>query len=440
MHNLDTIVRMYFDRVPANGILTNRIPFDRFPLREFAQSAKAHMTSYSDTEIRQLYAYIQDGGQEEGHPFAGMYNRSGLNVFAALEELSEQLLTMENNKVKCIYRSLLRFREVSQSVDEDLLVCAYLAMQGCRYGKRFVDFGWNTVIGHNNVQLNRIMERGLSENHFHLYGSAPSFHLLWVHFMNHVADQGLYRFAKELEERQRTTREHYNVRYEEDSFVVRILKAALIRVQMVLSFLDRRAGVPKPPDPWMTGCLNGSLKIEAYRGKIQMLIDRIRNYALISGMGELSDYALCVVKGLQSARAEQYWFAGERWLIHEMLQQELTGDCGGNRYRILHQWFYAYLVLKQNVRCELVSVNSTVGFENFLIYSRRKGKFIHLDKMVETAVYGSVDSGNIRSLEMRISPGRSAYENAKMIRDIDSVIQRRRPSFPKSGCYYVLHF
>ena len=93
MYNLDNIVRLYYSVVPANLVLTGDILYDQFPKADFLQMAKAYMHQYSDTEVGQLYRYIKGSVEEEGHPFAKMKDRSGLNVFAALEELAEQLLT-----------------------------------------------------------------------------------------------------------------------------------------------------------------------------------------------------------------------------------------------------------------------------------------------------------------------------------------------------------
>ena len=238
MYNLDDIVRMYYSVASVPGILTGMVKYDDFPSQEFAQLSKAYMKQHSDTENRQLYSYAKSSANEEGHPLARMENRSCLNVFAALEELAEQILALEGNEVKCVYGNLLRFREITKYIDEDLLVCAYHVVYHKNYGRINTDFAWNMTIDHNNLQLRRIMEKGISENHFHLYGSAPLFHLRWIYFMNHVDSGMLSDFAHMIEEKQRVTREHYNVSYSEESFEVRILKAALIRAHIMLHLLS----------------------------------------------------------------------------------------------------------------------------------------------------------------------------------------------------------
>lgn len=458
MYNLDHIVRWYYSAVSAKSILAENgsIKYNDFSKEEFLQISKAYMHQYSDTENDQLYRYIKDSIHEEGHPFAGMKDRSGLNVFAALEELAEQLLITEDNETMCKYSSLLRFRQITNYVEEDLLVCAYYAMRFMRFRDKHVDFAWNMTIGHNNVQLKRIVERGISENHFHLYGSAPSFHLMWIYFMNHVVSGALSDFSKETEKKQRVTREHYNLKYSEESFVTRILKAALIRICIIYALLGlEETDAEKEGGNWLSSSegfelnkdgiwiqkiLSGDLNVEDYYYQIQTMIDFIRDMALLKGLGELPDYAFYGAGYAGRAKAESYWLSGERWFMYQVLVDELKDDNDRRLPSIYYQWFYAYLVIKQNVRSELLQVNDTVGFENFQIYSKRKGVYTDYGKMIENAVYGSIENGNIRSLEMRILPQKSAEENARMVFEINEVLRRRKKPILNNNYYYVFHF
>lgn len=375
---------------------------------------------------------------------------AGLNVFAALEELAEQLFTTENNRAVCIYSHLLRFRQVTDYVEEDLLICAYYAARYKRIGEKRADFAWDMAVGHNNVQLRRIMERGISENHFHLYGSASSFHLIWIYFMNHVGSGMLLEFSKETEKSQRMIREHYKLGYAEESIAAKVLKAALIRVCIVYKIWGLEL---KQED---LGCIqrmlskkvrigDGDFRIEMDEGldisiyccQIQAMIDHIKDLALLRGLGELSDYALLGAGVSQACEGERYWFAGERKMMYETLADELADK---TMSAIYYQWFYAYLVIKQNVRSELIQINNAVGFENFQIYSGRKNVYQDYKKMIISAVHGSLESGNIRCLEIRVSPKRSAVENEKMLRDIDNVIKKWQEPLQSTDYYFVFHF
>ncbi|MCI8433558.1 MAG: hypothetical protein HFH83_10290 [Lachnospiraceae bacterium] len=441
MYNLDETVKMYFDCISAKRLLKEKSFFEekwfyeKVPQDEFALLAKAYITYYSETEHEQLYEYIKSSEHEDGHPFAGMHHRSGLNVFTALEELAEELLAMENNQVVCVYGKLLRLRNVTEAVEEDLLVCAYVAGRFRRTGRRHGDFTWNTVIGHNNVQLRRIMERGISENHFHLFGSAPSFHLIWIYFMNHVGDNLLYQFAEEAERKQRVTRQQYSVQYSEDSILIRILKAALIRVHLILCLQEEKNEHFCYDAERL---LSGRDDIREYCLDIRDTIDQFRNSMITADGEEITDYALQVADN--TGNGVHGWTAGERWFMYSVLCDELSN---GSKRRLsgkYYQWFYAYLVIKQSIRREIVQLNGTVGFENFSRYDKRKRIYPDHDKMIEAAVYGSVESGNLRSLEMRISPGDNVHDSALWLKRTDNVIQRKKALFPDVDYYYVIHF
>ena len=57
-------------------------------------------------------------------------------------------------------------------------------------------YSWKTVIGHNNAQLNAVVRRGISENHFHLNGAAPIFQISWLSLMNNVNVSQLGEFLR----------------------------------------------------------------------------------------------------------------------------------------------------------------------------------------------------------------------------------------------------
>lgn len=478
MYHLDHIVRMYYHSVTAREIINRIISYDNFPKEEFAGLSRVYLRQYSDTEDNQLYQYIQDSIQEEGHPYAGMERRGGLNVFAALEELSEQLLTLEDNEVLCQYGNLLRLREISQHVEEDLLVCAFLAAHCRRYGKRHDNFGWDFTIGHNNTQLDRIMRKGLSENHFHMFGSAPAFHLIWISFMNDVDNAVLAQWGELVEKQRRMTKEHYGKNYSEDSFAVGVMKAALIRICLVRylierdvprgnghleseigklfagrdlegaftegetekSFAERETEEPLT-EMEIEELISGQRDIMERCHDIQKMVDRIKDLAFWKGMGELADYALYSVENVGMAEPQNRWAVGERWLMYRMLVEELEHEAAkGSRAEKYYNWFYAYLVLKQSVRNEIIQTNQTVGFENFHIYTKRKNIYKNVERMVETAVFGSVNKGNIRCLEMRVTPEEKAASNAIWIQRMDEIIQRRKEAFPEFEYYYVFHF
>lgn len=441
MYNLDEIIKMYFYCVSVSRVLKGdtRVTYCEFPLLEFQRISKVYLTRYSDTENRELYRYVEGSVRSEGHPYAGIAGRSGLNVFAALEELAEQLLVMEDNKVLCQYTKLMRYREITRYLDEDAIICAFLAVRNKRFRENPVYFSWGQTIGHNNVQFNRMLERGISENHFHLYGSAPSFMLVWIYLMNHTADLSVKTFFSGLDERPRNSRNHYCSDYEEEPFEERVLKAALIRIclstYLTAPGLFQAKGVITLEEAKRV--LEGRARIQDVRVEIQNLIYLTKEWQILHGREEQQDYLMyqCAGSVTQSRNSP---FAGERWFLYQILVRELQGAELGDMY----QWFYAYLIIKNNLRAEIVQVNDTVGFENFSVYSKRwKGIYNNYRQMARCAVEGTLETGNVRSLEIRIAPGSSARQNARMIAELDQEIQDVVKAMDVNPhIYYVLHF
>lgn len=440
MHNLDEITRIYFSCVPIQEILNGNISYKKFPSDEFKRLSKAYLTYYSDTENSKLYEYIEESNRTEGHPYAGLADRSGLNVFAALEELAVQILVMEEDEVVCKYSELLRFRDVTDYIEEDLLVCAYLAARGRRYWEteKHNYFGWDTIIKHNNVQLRGILQEGISENHFHLFGSAPAFQLAWLELMNHLPNTAMSRKLRELGRKPRTSRNHYYVDYREEGYERAVLKAALIRVYLILYLLDEEFLKDRDilSERRIKEILKNEEQIEDYRVEIQNMINFLKSYFCILRGKEAIDYALYQVEsGLDNSPSGNIYFSGERWFMYQMLEKEIKGEISNDDY---FQWFYAYLVIKNNLRNEMIQTNDIVGFENFRIYTKRKNLYSDSTKMAASAVYSSLLTGNLRALEIRVNPKDKADDNAKLIQFYEKLFINREKG--RTNIYYVFHF
>lgn len=488
MYNIDLVAKIYFNCVSIQSIFNETVKYDRFSEKEFQRLESAYFLQYSDTETRKLQEMISESVRMEGHPYASMNGRSGENVFAELEEVAEELLTEEDDRVLCQYNHLLRFRDVTSELEEDLLICAYLAVRSRRYGQKTTNFLWDTSVGHNNMQLNRIMEEGISENHFHLYGSAAAYELIWLRLMNWVCTKDYEDLFEEIDQAPRKTRVHYYSGYTEETSRRLVLKAAFIRVNIMAYLLNIiRDGKSSNQALWsdysnviknlpdeedieseesntmyedtykskalfpdyidIKKVLTDEENIEDRKFNIQDCIDLIKSSAQLHGsLAHMTDYALAGLSMTWTQqREENAVFAGERWLVYTMLERELREDQLGlhETPKILFQWFYAYLAIKSRFRGELVQCNKKIGFENFKIYTGRKRGYMDRKRLIRSAVSGSMASGNLQSLEIRISPKKTALENKKMIREIEheiGEISGMDQEDWKKKIYYVFHF
>jgi hypothetical protein len=106
------------------------------------------------------------------------------------------------------------------------------------------------------------------------------------------------------------------------------------------------------------------------------------------------------------------------------------------------------LVVKTNIRRELVQGNINVGFDNFLQYQNRKDLFIedtiYEELYLRMAVRDTIFNQHITSLEARIVPKEEAFKIRKSIDKYDSCITKGLPDDEaeklKTKYFYVMHF
>lgn len=443
MENLGYIIGMYFQSVSSYHILCGELSYKKFHQDDFDALALSALPHLSDTETRQLYIYLKNRvtGCE-----------TGLNVFEALKNTANQYLLIRENKPICRYDRILQWRRLTERIGEDLPICAFLAHMTQENGYTWKDFEWNTVIGNDNMQFNRIMQKGISDNHFHLFGSAPSFHLIWIKLMNQVDNERFVQALQWIDKKKRNTREHYSFKYKEESLEKMHFQAALIRA-VLYCYIHRIPCIEKIVSEadcgeqgyvWIKNILLREEGRELYCNKVQNLIYSLGMLKQFTQDDESRDYANMGYEN-ESINHE---FEGERAFMYQML----LGEANGKRIPdFMMDWFYAYLVIKTKFREELVQVNQTIGFENFSQYSRRKGKFLYTpedDKlMIQHAVRGSFETGNLKSLELRISPEKNAERNCRWIQKCDNAIKEafytdigQQDDEVLRNVYYVLHF
>ena len=107
-------------------------------------------------------------------------------VFLMLNHFSEGVLNdTPDPTVK--FENLLRWHDITLYVGENLLTCAYLAEKDNHTGFARQYFTWPDILPHDNKDLNKILEKGLSDVHAHLNATTDIFAENWIALMNHVA-------------------------------------------------------------------------------------------------------------------------------------------------------------------------------------------------------------------------------------------------------------
>lgn len=426
MENLECILGVLFQKVATEDVVKGYISGTKFKKEDFVKLAFYYMQQYSESELENMWMFYYSTFVAERKNFEKEYQArtQGFNVFDALFYFVKRVLIIQDNEIVCRYERIQEWRKLTLELSEDLLVCAYCAATKTIEEMRRIGFAWKVVIGHNNVQLNHILKRGISENHFHLYGSAPVFHLSWISLMNHITSSSIIEKLKNYDNNRRNRNEDKN------SLVFQCYQAAFIRKELFYLITEGRKR-----DCPIWNILSEEYGLNAALPDIQREID-VLQYPDIETKKDnkpLVDYALQGVIGSQEDQKDI--FSGERWLLYSCFQKINGNEFSEDEENLV----YLYLLAKEHIRAEMVQSNNKVGFVNFEKYQDRKKDLLDAkifnNEMVRRAVRDCLLSGNVCSLELRITPGATIEKNKKKICELDQIIGE-----PKDKYFYTVHF
>lgn len=239
MENLETIIELLYKRVPVQQVVNGRITYGEFNQIEFIKMARSYVFHHSENESWNLLNYFLDTFQESAKKRGRRIERK-LNVFEPLFYYAQEFLQIRDNEMVCRYSRLIEWRKMTTVLSEDLIVSAFLAAQLTYKEIKVRGFSWKTVISHNNAQLKAIIRRGISENHSHLNGAAPIFHISWLSLMNNVNASKLGKILRGYDEDRRYTNVAYANTYQEISFYERYMQAAVIRLLLYCKVSGKR--------------------------------------------------------------------------------------------------------------------------------------------------------------------------------------------------------
>lgn len=344
-------------------------------------------------------------------------------VFTILAKFGEETLNLHESKPRVKFPQLLRWSDLSRYVEENLLTIPYLAIENIRGGYSQKGFCWPNVLGHDNRDINDLLNSGVSDIHSHLYASTDVFEFNWLTAMNHpetisAVCEALQAKGKGKDFLRMGRRLSYDgvARFSRYNYSLAdwMLMAAYLRVSLYNDLIGESG------DPWSFDVKTLMDIPEDANGVINE-VKAVRSWlipsrkGLITSNGIFLDYLISKETGTDKVKAQQlaspYMIHhGERWLLHEFLTRYFGSD---NRHlRESAPFLWLYLVIRSKIRREFVQVNSLVGFDNFQRYQGRKSYFISAVKSAmldEVALRYAVQSALAEhpndNLEGRISPG-----------------------------------
>ena len=185
VYRLSKIVQILFQRVSIERLLTEdgnkKIYCNDLSVMYLQDLMLTYYSELSDTEVELQISEIQAqiSKMESGYMHAG----KGFDVFSVLFSYVPEVLDGCRNEIVCKYHKLLEWNELAKAIGEDLLVLSMRVLLDIRQGIECGNFAWPPVIGHNNSNLNRILDKGFADNHFHLRGSSSHFEISWLNLI-----------------------------------------------------------------------------------------------------------------------------------------------------------------------------------------------------------------------------------------------------------------
>ena len=503
MDNLRAVIRNLFCYVPPQAILEGKIQYDRISENTFQQLGSGYITQYSNDELCNMYHYLENEFWWQNRKLKGEVpdstegDASELRVFDALVAFDYAVLIEENGIPLCQYTQLLRWRDMITALEEDLFITSFLAHKDSLMKRDRRNFFWKPVIGHNNRALNCLVVKGVAENHFHLKGSAPHFHLTWIRIMNQIDRKEFDERFEEYDKNRLQKNLSLDTEYSAGKLSHMWRQAALIRLflfsvlmddcldwpniyipaRMVMENLPNEGSRDRVTVIFMRKGVRGNqnVRLEEYADFLGERVRDIRKWhsqqmvrRLLSDSDLLKD-EVSVIQGNINLFRERYgkrdldymiceeWLArnggkdtngplsGERWFLYKMFYAVYEED---RKVKLYLNLFYLYLILKTNIRRELVQANENVGFDNFLRYQDRKDVFLEnsvYEKIyIRMAVRDTIFNQHIASLEARIVPKRSEKGMREAIRKNDEWIAEDLPEEERQRLlntyFYVAHF
>ncbi len=330
--------------------------------------------------------------------------------FLLVRYMADILVTHDakTHQPMAVFDELLRWKDTTLFVGEDLLTTAYLANKDVISNPKCQTtlFAWPDHIRHNNEELHAVLSRGVIDIHAHYNATCDVFNLNWIDLTN-----SLNKIDKKLKDVKQYQDVTLSVADTEQLYTFKrmCIAATYLRVQF-FKLLNN----PCTPDKQLCHklmCVKRILEDEMYANRIKRDLSAeigvLRTSAIKSRNGRTLDYAILPDKKVKGhVKDANIIFHGERKLMYQFFYHFYGYD---KTMWALAPYFYLYLVLKTRIRKEFVQINQLKGFENFETYQDRKDIFIkEQDPIAEVfdpiVLQTTLRNSNNDCLEGRITP------------------------------------
>lgn len=404
-----------FRRLSPEQLLRLLMNGDNWPDEKYYYDEKSYFNLFLTYAESTLGGYSVNEQEYILRYFGACDGKAVMLPFVALSKAADQFLVPGVNGPQCRFEEAIHWREAYLLLGQDLFTCAWLAQKPER---RFLrkDFSWPVVISTDNRILNKISE-GAAENHMHLYAGASVYALSWISLMNHPDTDA----CKEI---MLTDLQMHGIRGEAGNLWPlrrKMLYAAFLRTRLFRKTFGDRKSLLCSLKEFHRDYTNEDIVSAELKEEIDSLRHMYGRRFQQPGFTEPAclDYAFtCELS--REKESDYRLLAGERLLLYSCFQKLYRGELSQSDQLVV----YLYLLLKAQIRSELVQVNQQVGFANFSDYDSRK-KLLwkqypeYFNEDIRQAVTAPIREQHLSSLEGRICPQMSVAENLDSVYKID---------------------
>lgn len=391
-------------------------------------------------QVETILRQVDDVWLKRGNTGMIKYVEGFPSLFNVLLNFSSEVMSPSFQVPVVKYDSLLRWHDVTSLLTEDMFTTSYLASKDAAFRRGRSRFDWKPCIDHDNAALNSIFSQPMAELHSHLKGASLNFELNWLNLMNKPWQRDAE--FKVFVTSQRPSPVSVLGERLQPSIYSLIIKAAAVRLLMVESQL----GIAPLNTKEIFSLIHAtSLKEQKiYMDSIKREIGTVKYLQSKRFKGFVPDYAITNKCCSDTDLTPFSILAGERAYMYNAFREIYERDSE----KVQDTLFYAYLLIKNRFRQELMQTNAYKGFENFGIYERRKEAFIPDEGMyanlVQAEAVSSFFSGKASDsyLEVRITPKPYVFELDSSVKHLVDTIGNTVKLGAKEKDHYrfILHF
>ncbi|THF53133.1 hypothetical protein E6C50_02710 [Flavobacterium supellecticarium] len=435
MDNLRKTIKLFFNGLDPDSVLkelqgkdnlvNSKYVNDRAVFKKTAFAQRTFDNNSVD-EINNLCRKV-----EEDWSFSPYKNNGVRSPFYLLSHFTNQVITDEGKEPFIVYEHLLKWRDLTFEIGEDVFSTSHLAYCDVISNRKRHYLSWRPILFSNNKRLKKILERGVAENHSHLYASSLNFDVSWIALMNKY-DLKKNNLKKILKEGRLAGKALYDFNNEKVEFLVLIKKAIAIRL-LLFEAIEYYNKDIKDSDlekhfndklDFDINCLfQNANTVDSF--KLGLNFEKIKNQINFLGneqaiklpyKSNLEFYDYAAIRNMHPENYSGcYFLFGERYILYHSFKNLYQSLNTKKDVVILEKFLHFYLLIKNAFRNEIIQLNKRYGFGNFKAYQDRKysligHKTIYNTFFLDMALNYNRELMNIKSHEVRIGPNEKVLE------------------------------